>query len=285
MEFVVITGMSGAGKTCVVDSLEDLEFFCIDNLPAKLIPVFAELINVAGEYKRVAVVTDIRSGASISKSLEDSLFALDEMKIPYRLMFIDADDDVLLHRFKETRRPHPMNDAENPSLHDAISRERELLKPFKSKADLYLYTGNLTASQCRARVQSMFSEGKNGSMKVHFMSFGYKFGIPSDADFVFDIRFLPNPFYVPELKTLTGLDDSVFNYIMQFPESQAYAEKLKALIDNIIPLCESEGRTQLVIGCGCTGGHHRSVTFARLLHDYFKSKGYETGISHRDILK
>ena len=285
MEFVIITGMSGAGKTCVVDSLEDLDFFCIDNLPAKLIPVFAELNTAASEYNRVAVVTDIRSGSSIGPALEASLHALDEMKIPYKLMFIDADDEVLLRRFKETRRPHPMNDEQSPSLSLAIEREREILEPFKEKADLYLSTGNLSASQCRARVQSMFSENKKGDMKIHFMSFGYKFGIPSDADFIFDMRFLPNPFYVPELKMLTGLDDEVYDYIMKFPESQSYAQKLKDVIEDVIPLCINEGRTQLIIGCGCTGGHHRSVTFARLLYEFFTEKGFETGISHRDILK
>ena len=285
MEFVIITGMSGAGKTCVVDSLEDLDFFCIDNLPAKLIPVFAELNQAASEYNRVAVVTDVRSGVSLAPSLEESLKALDKMNIPYRLMFIDADDDVLLKRFTETRRPHPLNDSSNPSIPDAIRSERALLEPFKEKADLYLATSNLSAIQCRARVQSMFSENQNGNMRIHFMSFGYKFGIPSDADFIFDMRFLPNPFYIPNLRHLTGRDDEVFDYVMSFPESVSYAEKLKSILETVIPLCISEGRTQLVVGCGCTGGHHRSVTFARLLFEHFTSKGFETSISHRDILK
>ena len=285
MEFVIITGMSGAGKTCVVDSLEDLGFFCIDNLPANLIPVFAELNQAASEYNRVAVVTDIRSGASLDSRLEDSLNALSEMKIPFKLMFIDADDSVLLKRFKETRRPHPLAEGADTSIEEAIIRERSLLKGLKGRADYYLATTNLSASQCRSRVLSMFSDGNSEELRIHFISFGFKHGIPSDSDFVFDLRFLPNPFYIPEFKPLTGLDKPVFDYVMSFPESQDFAEKLRSLLESAIPLCQNEGRTQLIIACGCTGGHHRSVSFALLLEEYFSKKGYVTSISHRDIMK
>ncbi|MDO4380199.1 MAG: RNase adapter RapZ [Clostridia bacterium] len=284
MELVIITGMSGAGKSCVVNSLEDVGFFCVDNLPAKLIPVFADLLKCSKEHDRVAVVTDVRAGESFSE-LFDALDELNERQIEYKLMFIDASDDVLLNRFKETRRKHPLVQGTYDSVENAIARERKMLSKAKANADFLLETSNLSAIQCRVRVASMFSGSGDKSMHIHCMSFGFKHGIPNDADFVFDVRFLPNPFYIPELKHLTGLDKAVSDYVMSFDESKDFEKKLISLLDCSLPLCVKEGRSQLIIAVGCTGGHHRSVTFAEILYNHFREKGFSSSVSHRDILK
>lgn len=284
MEFIIITGVSGAGKSCVVNSLEDLGFFCVDNLPAKLIPVFAELLTNSKEHKRVAVVSDVRAGESFSELFE-ALDELKELQVEYKLMFIDASDDVLIKRYKETRRKHPLIQGNYDSVANAIVRERKMLSRARSSADFLLETSNLSAIQCRVRVLSMFSEKGETAIHIHTMSFGFKHGIPNDADFVFDVRFLPNPFYIPELKSLTGLDKAVSDYVIGFSESQEYEKKLFELVDFSLPLCVKEGRSQLIIAVGCTGGHHRSVTFAELLYKHFRDKGYSSSVSHRDILK
>ncbi|MCM1363478.1 MAG: RNase adapter RapZ [Faecalibacterium sp.] len=283
MEFVIVTGMSGAGKSCVVDSLEDIGFFCVDNLPSKLIPVFAQLLQSSGERERVAVVTDVRSGQSFSDFFE-SLDTLRELQISYKIMFLDAKDDVLVKRYKETRRKHPLVQSNYDSIANAINEERKLLAGARANADYLLETSNLSATQCRVRVLSMFSENKNRQMHIHCMSFGFKHGIPNDADFVYDVRFLPNPFYIPELKQLTGLDNAVNEYVMQSDDAKEYEKKLFDFVDYIIPLCQKEGRSQLIIAIGCTGGHHRSVTFAENLYKHL-NLNYSSSVSHRDILK
>lgn len=283
MDFVIITGMSGAGKSCVVDSLEDIGFFCADNLPAKLIPVFAQLLKNSKEHDRVAVVTDVRAGTDFSELFEafDSLL---ELQIPYKLMFIDADDSSLIKRYKATRRKHPLQTGFE-SISAAITEERKLLARARAEADYFLDTSNLSATQCRVRVLGMFSADERKQMHIHCMSFGFKHGIPNDADFVYDVRFLPNPYYIPELKNLTGLDSAVSDYVMQFAESKEYLSKLISLVDYVVPLCQREGRSQLIIAVGCTGGHHRSVTFAKGLYAHLSEKGYSASVSHRDILK
>lgn len=284
MEFVIITGMSGAGKSCVIDSLEDLGFFCVDNIPAKLIPVFAQLLKTSHEHDRVAVVSDIRGGLSFSDYF-DSLDNLKELEIPFKVMFLDAKDDVLIKRYKETRRRHPLMQEGGDSIFDAIKKERSLIEKAKLNADYLLDTSNLSAIQCRVRVLGMFSDSREYKLHIHCMSFGFKHGIPSDADFVYDVRFLPNPFYVPELKGLTGLDSAVSDYVMSFDEAKTYEQKLFDFVDFIIPECKKEGRTQLIIAVGCTGGHHRSVTFAENLYKHLKDTNHSASVSHRDILK
>lgn len=284
MEFVIVTGMSGAGKSCVVNSLEDIGFFCVDNLPAKLIPVFAELIKTGGEHERVAVVTDVRAGLSFT-DLFKSIDTLKELQIDYKIMFVDAKDEVLIRRYKETRRKHPLIQTGYESISEVISSERRLLAKARADADYFLETSNLSATQCRVRVLGMFSGGGEHSLHIHCMSFGFKHGLPNDADFVYDVRFLPNPFYIPELKNLTGLDNEVSSYVMSFEEAQKYQEKLFDLIDYTVPLCKKEGRTQLIVAIGCTGGHHRSVTFAENLYKHLKNNGYYASVSHRDIMK
>lgn len=284
MEFVIVTGMSGAGKSCVIDSMEDMGFFCVDNIPADLIPVFARLLKDSSQHSRVAVVTDIRDEASFPE-FATSLDTLKELEISYKTMFIDASDDVLNKRYKETRRRHPLQKDESQSTVQAIRRERELLRTARDNADYILDTSNLSAIQCRVRVIGMFSSQANGKLHIHCMSFGFKHGTPDDADFVFDARFLPNPFYIPELKPLTGLDTPVSQYVMGFEQSQKYADLLCSLVDYSVKLSEEEGRTQLIIAVGCTGGHHRSVTFAEILYNHLKENGNSVSVSHRDILK
>lgn len=284
MQLIIVTGMSGSGKSCIINALEDSGFFCVDNLPSSLIPVFAKLIKTTGEYKKVAVVTDIRAGLSFSE-LFDAIDSLKELGIDYKIFFSDARDDVLIRRYKETRRKHPLMKTGDESISELIQKERDILSAARKSADLFLETSNLSATQCRVRVLSMFNNEGENPLHVHCLSFGFKHGTPTDADLIFDVRFLPNPFYVPKLKALTGLDEAVSNYVMSFDESKLYEEKLLDLIDMTVSLSEKEGRTQLVIAVGCTGGHHRSVTFAQRIYSHLISKGYGASVSHRDIYK
>lgn len=282
MEFLVITGMSGAGKSCVVNALEDVGFFCVDNLPAELIPVFAQLLQKDDTHSRVAVVTDVRAGQSFSE-LFSALDTLRELQIRYQLMFLDADDDVLIKRYKETRRKHPLQN-DSGSIQSALTQERKMLAEARSRADYFLETSNLSATQCRIRVLSMFSGNGEKQTHIHVMSFGYKHGIPNDADFVFDVRSLPNPFYVPELKHKTGLDSDVRAFVMDSDASVKFRDRLFSFVDLVAELAKKEGRSQLVIAVGCTGGHHRSVTFAEFLYARLREH-YSASVSHRDIVK
>lgn len=278
--FLIITGMSGAGKTQVIRTLEDLNFFCIDNLPAALIPKFAELCRQTSE-QNVALVVDIRGGRFFDKLLN----VLNEMEAggqKYELIFLDASDSTLLRRYKETRRRHPL--GAGTELLKSISNERELLKPLREKATRLIDTTNLATSQLKNLIFDLFSEStEKERMNIIVRSFGFKHGLPMDSDMVLDVRFLPNPFYDEDLRPLTGNDKPVADFICRYPQTFQYLKLEEQLLDFLVPQYVSEGKSQLVISVGCTGGQHRSVFVANKLYDYLRTQGYNVEITHRDI--
>ena len=285
MELVIITGLSGAGKSRAVDALEDIGFFCADNMPPKLIPTFVQLILNSKDLRdRVAIVTDIRVGGAF-KDLFNALDDIKAMNCPFKMLFFDSSNEVLLRRYKETRRKHPLIDEYNGSLLDAIEAERIILQPARQIADYIIDTSNLTATECKERVSSMFIDNPTNAMTIHCISFGFKYGIPSDSDLVFDVRCLPNPFYIDELKEHTGIEMPVRDFVMKWDQAKVLIQKLYDLIDFLIPLYRAEGKSQLVISIGCTGGRHRSVVFAELIREHLCEDGLLLSINHRDIKK
>ena len=285
MEFLIVTGLSGAGKSRAVDALEDIGFYCVDNIPPKLIPTFYALCAKAGNtFSRVAVVTDIRGGDMFS-SLFETLDDLKNEDKHYRILFLDANDYVLINRFKETRRKHPLAENNLGSLEQAVKLEREILRPVREKADYIIDTSFLSPAQLKERISNLFLGDSSQALMVHCVSFGFKYGIPTEADLVFDVRCLPNPFYIEELKHLTGLDEPVYSYVMKWEQTKGVVQRLISLIDYMLPLYCDEGKSQLVIAIGCTGGKHRSVALAQLLYDHLLENGHRTSVNHRDIQK
>ena len=285
MEFLIVTGLSGAGKSRAVDALEDIGFYCVDNIPPKLILTFYDLCAKAGNtFSRVAVVTDIRGGDMFS-SLFETLDDLRNEDKRYRILFLDANDFVLINRFKETRRKHPLAENNLGSLEQAVKLEREILRPVREKADYIIDTSFLSPAQLKERISNLFLGDASQALMIHCVSFGFKYGIPTEADLVFDVRCLPNPFYIEELKPLTGLDEPVYSYVMKWEQTKGFVQRLISLIDYMIPLYCDEGKSQLVIAIGCTGGKHRSVALAQLLYDHLLEKGHRTSVNHRDIRK
>ena len=281
-DFLIVTGLSGAGKSRTVDALEDIGFYCVDNMPPKLIPKGAEICLSASDMDRVAVVTDLRSGEMFYDLFEE----LDRMKgMGYRVLFLDASDGELIRRYKETRRRHPLLDISHGSVSDAISNERKILQGIRDKADFIIDTTHLSANELKQRMNNLFLTNMENGMMISVLSFGFKHGLPADADLVFDVRCLPNPFYVDSLKRKTGLDEAVKAYVMDSEESQAFLAKIKDLTAFAVPLYEKEGKSQLMIAIGCTGGHHRSVTFAEYLYRFFQEMGRNVRVTHRDIGK
>ena len=278
--FLIITGMSGAGKTQVIRTLEDLNFFCIDNLPAALIPKFAELCRQTSE-QNVALVVDIRGGRFFDKLLK----VLNEMEASgqkYELIFLDASDSTLVRRYKETRRRHPLG-AGNELLKN-ISNERELLRPLREKATRLIDTTNLATSQLKKLITDLFSNStQKERLNIIVRSFGFKHGLPMDSDIVLDVRFLPNPFYVEALRSMTGNDQPVADFICRYPQTFQYLKLEEQLLDFLVPQYINEGKSQLVISVGCTGGQHRSVFIANKLYDYLRTQGYTVELTHRDI--
>lgn len=285
MEFIIITGLSGAGKSVAMRTMEDIGFYCADNIPPVLVSTFYELCEKSADkhLKKTAIVTDIRAG-DVFESIFTSLDQLREGNKNYKILFLDAKDDVILRRFKETRRKHPLADHAG-SVEEAVHLERTLLMPLKSRADYVIDTSMLSPAQLRERITSLFLGNAALGMTVNCMSFGFKYGLPSEADLVFDVRCLPNPFYIPELKPHTGLDACVYDYVMQFDQSKGYAERMISLVDFSLPLYMSEGKSQLVIAIGCTGGKHRSVTLTRVLYQFMMEKNQRVTVHHRDINK
>ncbi|MEE0801860.1 MAG: RNase adapter RapZ [Gemmiger sp.] len=282
MNFLVVTGLSGAGKSMAVNALEDIGFFCIDNIPVGLLPKILDFAQKGeNQLSRVAVVMDVRGLHSVQDTKE-ALDALDEKQMPYDILFLDANDNAIRRRYKETRRLHPMTISEGLPVGDAITKERTILQPLRDRAKYVIDTSLLSAAQNRERVCGLFLGKDQCSMSLSIVSFGFKYGLPQESDIVFDVRCLPNPFYVPELKSLTGLDQPVVDYVMQFPESQELLRRMESFLEYALPLYVKEGKSQLVISVGCTGGKHRSITFARKLGEFCQKLGYQPSVQHRD---
>ena len=283
MEFLIITGLSGAGKSRAADVLEDLDYYCVDNMPVALIPRFAELcMDAHGRYERVALVTDVREREGFGELL-GILDDLQAMDCAVRILYMDADTRTLVRRYKESRRPHPLA-GPGISIEQAIQKEQELLAPIKERADFVVNSANLTLGMLQNRLFGLFAgEGKKREIDVTVMSFGYKHGIPLDADLVFDVRFLPNPFYVEELRPLCGLDRPVSDFVFSYPQTRMFMQKVEELIDFLLPYYIEEGKLGLTIAVGCTGGRHRSVAIAAELNKYLHVKGIGSVSVHRDM--
>jgi UPF0042 nucleotide-binding protein len=284
VHMVIITGMSGAGKTVVVQALEDIGYFCVDNLPPALLPKFVELLKDSSHHSmdKVALVMDLR-GREFFDQLGESLDQL--MMTPSitpQILFLDAKDSTLVTRYKETRRSHPLSPGGSPLK--GIQLERTLLSGAKGRAQLIFDTSDLKPKVLREKIIKQFRQNEHEGFTVNVESFGFKYGVPIDADLVFDVRFLPNPFYIETMRPLTGLDKEVSSYVLQFSETTEFLTKLIDLIAYMLPHYKREGKRQLVIAIGCTGGQHRSVTLAEYIADYFKDN-YETIVNHRDVEK
>ncbi len=284
MEFVILTGMSGSGKSCAADTLEDMGYLCIDNMPVAFIPKFAEIYNqTPNQNSKVAFVIDVR-GEIEFETLISELDALKKRGYSCTTLFIECEDSILINRYKESRRIHPLVPIKNVSMQGAIELERSMLLPIKEYADYIIDTSYLTVRQFRDKILAIHPEKNKRELVVTCMSFGFKNGIVTDADIVFDVRCFPNPFYINELKEKTGLETAVKEYVFSSGETKVFLDKLYDMLDYMIPLYEKEGKSQLTVAVGCTGGKHRSVAIAEELGAHLKNN-YKTVIVHRDIEK
>lgn len=285
MRFVIVTGMSGGGKSTAMRMLEDMGFYCVDNLPVPLIDKFMELLSIPNmEISKVALGLDVRTDQSFEQARQ-ILRTMRQNGFVFEVLFMDASNEVLLKRYKESRRMHPLQSEECVRVEDGISREREILRQMRKDADYVIDTSKLLTRELKEELDRIFVKNEEyNSLMINIVSFGFKHGILSDADLVFDVRFLPNPFYIDELKYLTGNDRGVQDYVMSYPESEEFLDKLTDMLEFLIPNYIKEGKYQLVIGIGCTGGKHRSVTLANELYRRLKNHGgYGLNLSHRDI--
>lgn len=284
MRYVIITGLSGAGKTQAIRSLEDLGFFCVDNLPPALIPKFAELCyQTRGKIDKIALVIDIRGGEFFDELLS-SLEALEDEGISLEILFLEASDEALVKRFKESRRRHPL--APDDRVIKGIEEERKRLEEIRIRADYVIDTTNLRPKQLNEELAGLFSvEGKKEGLLISVVSFGFKYGIPLDADLVFDVRFLPNPYYNEALRDYSGENKAVKEYVMKWPDTRKFLDKLNDLVEFLIPRYIQEGKSNLVIAVGCTGGRHRSVIIANALCEEMKNKNHRAIAEHRDVHK
>lgn len=285
MEFLIVSGMSGAGKSRTIDVLEDIGFYCVDNMPPMLLPKFAELCTQSQDaLPRVAIVVDARGG----ELLNDFATALDEltrMEVDYKILFLECENAVLARRYKETRRKHPLTDYCGGSVIKAIEAERQLLRVVRTRTDYLIDTTHLSSAQLREQIVSLFLGDAREGMLVRCMSFGFKYGFPAEADLVMDVRCFPNPFYVETLRHKTGLDADVRDYVLESADTQTFLNKLYDMVDFLLPLYENEGKTQLVIAIGCTGGKHRSVALTECLAKHLQASGNRVMVNHRDIEK
>lgn len=279
---LIITGLSGSGKTIALRALEDIGYYCVDNLPSQLIDNFVSTITEKGTIHNIAISVDVREKESLPTAVSD-LQPL-RTKCDISIIFFEADKDTLLRRFKETRRPHPLMSKSMQDLDEAISIEKGLILPLRDAADRIIDTSGFTPHQLRQSMISNYgAENDTGSMNVTIMSFGFKFGVPQNADLVFDVRFLPNPHFVPELKELDGRNSSVKDFVLEKEQTEEFIEKLKGMMDFLIPLYVKEGKTYLTIGIGCTGGRHRSIVIAEEIASLIKLDTLNISVIHRDI--
>lgn len=280
LSLVIITGMSGAGKTVAIQSFEDMGYFCVDNMPPSLIPKFWELIRESGKVTKIALVVDLRS-RSFFDEIQNMLAEIENTQlIDTKILFLDCSDVELVSRYKETRRVHPM--AMDGLVTEGIRKERAILEDLKVKASLVIDTTTLTPRQLREKINQEFRHNNESGFRVEMVSFGFKYGLPIDADIVMDVRFLPNPHYVPELRPLTGCDQPVFDYVMSFDETEKFYQSFSQLLLQIMPGYIKEGKSSLTIAIGCTGGQHRSVALTNRVGDCLKENGYTVNTTHRD---
>ena len=284
MKMVIVTGMSGAGKSTALNVLEDEGYYCVDNMPIALIPKFAELASGREKgYSNIALGIDIRSGEALGE-LETILKEMEQRRYSYKILYLDSGDEVLVKRYKETRRAHPL--AKDDRVDRAIEQERRQMEFLKKRADYIIDTSQMLTRELKQELEKIFvREGRYSNLFVTVLSFGFKYGIPSDADLVFDVRFLPNPYYVEELKALTGNDAPIQQFVMNFQAAQDFLDKVDELIRFLLPNYVQEGKNSLVIAIGCTGGKHRSVTLANAIADRLKKTEYGCKVEHRDIDK
>ena len=285
MKFILISGLSRAGKSKAASFLEDMGYYVVDNMPAALIPKFAELCMASpGRYDKVVLVTDIRGGQTFD-GLFDALDKLHDMGCDYKILFVEASVEAIIKRYKETRRNHPLSKT-GRSLEEAVQLERSALEPVRQRAEYIVDTSALPTAKLRGEMLRLFGSGDTASaMSVSVISFGFKYGIPIEADLVFDVRFLPNPYYIAELRHQTGLDQGVWDFIFGYQQTRDFMKHLEGLIGFLLPLYVEEGKTALVIGVGCTGGHHRSVAITRALAEFIRQKGYSAAENHRDMTR
>jgi UPF0042 nucleotide-binding protein len=283
MRFLIVTGQSGAGKSRTASTLEDLGFYCVDNLPLELIGQFAEIcLATTGRFEKVALVSDVRAGQSFT-GLLDAMDALDAKGIQYSIVYVEASAEVIMHRYKETRRSHPLSKDGTP-LQDAVLKEKQMLARVRERADYIIDTSTLSTAGLRSELIRLFEgELPQRAMVVNVQSFGFKYGLPMDADLVFDVRFLPNPYYIAELRPKTGLMPEVRDFVFSYQQTTDYFSRLEDLLSFSLPLYFEEGKTSLVIAVGCTGGRHRSVVMAKAMGEYVAKRGYPTVVNHRDI--
>jgi UPF0042 nucleotide-binding protein len=284
-EFIIISGLSGAGKSKAASFLEDVGFYCVDNMPVVLIPKFAEICMAGGgQYERVALVTDVRGGRTFDE-LFSMLDTLKSMDCPYKLLFVEASEETLINRYKETRRKHPLA-GDEATLQDSVRREKEILTPVRAKADYIIDTTAMSTSKLMGEIIRLFlPEQHNKTMSVSVISFGFKYGIPIEADLVFDVRFLPNPYYIEDLRCKTGLDKDVISFLLGYQQTKDFIRHLENMIGFLLPHYLEEGKTALVIAIGCTGGRHRSVTITKVLADFIRQRGFEASENHRDMTR
>ena len=285
MEILIISGLSGAGKSKAASFLEDMGFYIVDNMPAAMILKFAEFCTVSnGRYDRVALVYDVRTANSFTEFFEvlDKLKAMD---CQCRMLFLEASPETVIKRYKETRRRHPLRDGAD-SLEEAVRQERALMQPVQDRADYVVDTSRLSTAQLRSELLRLFdTRGEKAGMTVNVTSFGFKYGLPMEADLVMDVRFMPNPYYIETLRPKTGLDRDVYEYVFKFQQTQDFMKRLEDLLAFVLPLYAEEGKTSLTLAVGCTGGHHRSVAVTHALTEFIHQQGYPVTENHRDLAR